>query len=79
MLAELGMASWETIARRSQLMAEGRCSPAEYRKMVSEKLQAAQRTGLALAFGGGRVSPARLLGPWVRPAKANAKRLRRKG
>ena len=79
MMAELTMASWETIARRSWMMAEGRCSAAEYHKMVSEKLRAAQRTGLALAFGGARASPGRLLGFWHGPARANAKRLRNKG
>src|SRR5438309_1351775 len=34
MVAELMMASWETIARRSLMMAKGTCSPAEYRHLA---------------------------------------------
>ena len=43
MMAELTFASWETIARRTWMMAQGTCSPAEYRRMVHEKAQAVYR------------------------------------
>ena len=39
-MARLSLASWETIARRTLLMASGTCPPAEYRRMVTEKLAA---------------------------------------
>lgn len=44
----LAAASWETIARRSMLMATGRCSPAEYQRMMTEKAQANWAAGIAL-------------------------------
>ena len=51
MMAELTLASWETIARRTLMMAQGTCSPAEYRRMVREKAHAAHRSGLPAARG----------------------------
>jgi hypothetical protein len=34
MLAELAFASWETVARRMLMIADGRCSPAEWQRSV---------------------------------------------
>lgn len=78
MIAELMLASWETMARRTWMMSQGSCSPAEYRRMVREKAQAAGLSGLALAFPGRRDIAAACLAPWHRRATANARRLRRK-
>ncbi len=78
MAAQLAMSSWEVIARRSLLMAQGRCSPAEYQRMVAEKVAAAQASAAAMMASGGRASFATLMAPWHRKATANAKRLRRK-
>ncbi len=76
MLAELAWASWETIARRTFMMAQSTCSPAEYQKMISEKTAAAMEIGMMLASPAG-ASAAALLEPWHSRATANAKRLRR--
>jgi hypothetical protein len=77
LLAEMTLASWETIARRSLMIAAGSCSTAEYRRMVREKAMAMQRSGLALMRPGrDRISAA--VAPWHRAARANAKRLRRR-
>lgn len=75
-MAELAWASWETIARRTLMMAASTCSPAEYRRMVREKAAAAVETGRLLSSK--KVSADALLKPWHRRATANAKRLRRK-
>jgi hypothetical protein len=78
-MAELILNSWETIARRTWMMALGTFSPAEYRRMVSEKAEAAYRSGLALAKSrGGKTSIIAAIAPWRSRAAANAKRLRRK-
>lgn len=77
MMAELGFASFEVIARRSLLMATGACSSAEYQRMVHEKMAAATSTTLSLASSGGFASASSLLAPWHSRATANAKRLRR--
>jgi hypothetical protein len=74
----LDVASWETILRRTLLMAQNKCSPAEYRQMVREKAEAAAISGLTLASSGGRASVKALLAPWYTRAKANARRLRSK-
>lgn len=79
MVAELTASSWETVARRTWMMARGTCSPAEYQRMVAEKTAAACLTGFGLATGTHRGSVAALLDPWHSRATANAKRLRRKG
>lgn len=79
MVADLMLSSWETIVRRSLMIAQGSCSPAEYRRMVREKAQAAYLSGLALAkkrTGSGALIAA--LAPWQRRAAANARRLRKK-
>ena len=78
LMCELTCASWETIARRSLMMAQGTCSPAEYQRMIAEKAQAAAASSVILMAGGGRASIADVLGPWRSRARANAKRLRRK-
>ena len=78
MAADLALSSWEVIARRSLLMAQNRCSPAEYQRMVLEKMAAAQRSTTTFMLSGGKASTAALRAPWHRRAKANAKRLRRK-
>jgi len=78
MMTELMLSSWETIARRTGMIAQGRCSPAEYRRMVGEKAQSAYDTALVLATNRGNRSVAAALAPWHRRATANAKRLRKK-
>jgi hypothetical protein len=76
MMAELMMASWETIARRSMMMARGVCPATEYQRMVMEKAAASRASALALLAGRGAKAA---LEPWHKRAGANAKRLRRKG
>jgi hypothetical protein len=78
MMTNLTLASWETIARRTLLMAQNTCSAAEYRRMVHEKAQAALASSRILVASGGRASIASVLGPWYKRATANAKRLRKK-
>ena len=75
MAAELMMASWETIARRSLMMVRGTCSPTEYQRMVAEKAAAMQLSALAVMGGRGK---RQVLTPWHKRATANAKRLRLK-
>jgi hypothetical protein len=77
LMTELMLASWETLARRTLLMVQNKCSPAEYRRMVREKMAAAAESGSRLASKGGRASMTALLTPWHRRAIANAKRLRK--
>jgi hypothetical protein len=76
LLTELALASAETIARRTMLMAQGRCSSREQRRMFEEKSRAAL-TSLALMTRSGVDAPA-LLAPWHSAATANAKRLRKR-
>jgi hypothetical protein len=78
MMAELALSSWETIARRSWLMAWGTCSAAEYQRMVMEKAEAARLTGKALGSPRGKRSATAVLAPWHRRATANSRRLRKK-
>jgi hypothetical protein len=75
MMAELMMASWETIALRSLMIAQGTCSLAEYQRMAMEKAAALQQSTLAMMCGRGQTAA---LAPWHRRATANAKRLHRK-
>ena len=75
LLAELGAASAETIARRMMLMGTGRCSHAEYRKMVSEKVHATQMSWLELALSPWTIWTS-MLTPYHRAARRNARRLR---
>ena len=75
MLTDLTLASWETIYRRTQMMARGTCSMAEYQRMVMEKAAAAQAAAFALMTGRGHAAA---LAPYVVRSRANARRLRRK-
>lgn len=76
-LFDLGTASAETITRRVLLMASGRCSPAEYHKMVNEKIAAAGHSWLeAMMFPW--TGAAAMLEPYRRAARRNARRLRSK-
>jgi len=75
MMTELMFSSFETIARRSWMLAQGTCSPTEFARMVLEKQQALSLSGFALLSG---ASAASILAPFHRGAAANAKRLRRK-
>ncbi|MFO1156499.1 MAG: hypothetical protein U1E43_06915, partial [Rhodospirillales bacterium] len=78
MLGEMTLASLETIARRSWMMAQGRCSAAEYRRMGAEKAEAALASATALARPPGKRQAVAVLALWHRRATANAKRLRKK-
>jgi hypothetical protein len=75
MMTELATASWETIARRSTMIARGALSAAEYQRMVLEKAAALQESALAMMTGRGKKAA---LAPWHKRATANARRLRRK-
>ena len=77
MIAELGAASAETIARRMALMATGLCSRVEYRKMVQEKVTAAQYSWIAAAMFPWTTMTA-MIAPWHRASRRNARRLRAK-
>jgi hypothetical protein len=74
MVARLTAASWETIFRRTLMMAQGTCSAAEYQRMTAEKSAALQRSMAALCRG---QSQAAVLAPFINRARANARRLRR--
>jgi hypothetical protein len=74
-VAEVMAASWETMARRSLMMIQGTCSPAEYQRMAAEKLAAMQQSALAVMSGRGKRAA---LAPWHKRTTANAKRLRAK-
>ena len=73
LLFELGIASGETITRRSWMVAQGRCSARERRRMVEEKSAAALASIAAMANP--QADFAALLRPWHKAATANAKRL----
>jgi len=75
MMAQLTVASWETILRRTLMMAQGACTAAEYQSMAAEKAAAVQLSAAALMRGRGHAA---VLAPFVVRARANAKRLRRK-
>lgn len=77
MLAELAWASWETIARRSLMMAQNTCSLAEYNRMVSEKTAATLEMGRVLASPVSASAEA-FLKPMHSRATANVKRLRKR-
>jgi hypothetical protein len=63
MMTNLTLASWETIARRTLLMAQNTCSAAEYRRMVHEKAQAALASSrILVASGGPQISTTPALG-----------------
>jgi len=77
MMTNLTLRSWETIAHRSLMMAQNKCSPAEYQRMMSEKASAAMESGMRFMLSGGCASMASLLAPWNTRATANSKRLRK--
>jgi len=74
-IVDLVLASWQTVALRSLLMAQGRCSLAEYNRMAAEKIQAACLSAAWLARNPGRAGLG-ALAPWRQLAVANARRLR---
>jgi hypothetical protein len=74
-MAQLTAAAWETVLRRSLLMARGACSATEYQRMTAEKIAAMRTAAGARMTGKG---PAAVLAPFVSRARSNAKRLRRK-
>jgi hypothetical protein len=74
MMTELTLASWETIYRRTMLMAQGACTPGEYQRMVTEKAAAMRAASLALMTGRGQAD---VVAPYLNKARANARRLRR--
>jgi hypothetical protein len=76
LFAELTLASWETMLRRTAMMASGACSAAEYQRMWLEKAEAARRSALALMTLSGQRAVRGAVTPWHRRARANAKRLR---
>jgi hypothetical protein len=78
MMMEMAFASFETVGRRSLMMACGRCSPAEYSRMVLEKMAATNRSAALLARSGKTPDWTVLLAPWHLRATSNARRLRRK-
>jgi hypothetical protein len=73
MWTELAMASWETVWHRTALMATGACTPAEYQRMINEKMRAVQLSSAALMAG---KQPEDVLRPFHKRATANARRLR---
>jgi hypothetical protein len=78
MMTDLMLSSWETIARRTLLMAQNRCSPLEYNLMIFEKAEAAMETSLKLISANGHAPMASLIAPWLKRTKANSKRLRKR-
>ena len=74
MMTQMMLASWETIARRTLMIAQSTCTPAEYKRMFNEKAAALQSSTLAVMSGRGTQA---MLAPWHLRATANAKRLRR--
>jgi hypothetical protein len=74
-MAQLTAASWETVLRRTLMMAQGTCTSAEYRRMTAEKVAAVQMSMGALMRGRGQAA---MLAPFVNRTRVNARRLRRK-
>jgi hypothetical protein len=72
-IVALAIASWETVYRRTMLMASGSCSIAEYQLMMTEKMEASQASMVTLMAGG---SGEAVIAPYLAIASANAKRLR---
>ena len=78
MMANMAVASWETILQRSMLIAQNACSQEEYVRMVQEKAEATMESSMKLLWSGGMAPMASLIAPFHRRATANAKRLRKK-
>jgi len=79
MLADLAINACDTIASRTQLIATGQCTAAEYRRMITEKAEAMQASFLAVASATPAGALEAAMTPWLNSARANARRLRRKG
>ena len=75
MMTQLTLASWETIYRRTLMMAQGTCSATEYQRMVMEKAAALRASTRALMSGRGNAAA---VAPYLVRSRANARRLRRK-
>jgi hypothetical protein len=73
MMAQLALASWETIGYRIVLIAQGACTVSEYQLMASEKVEALQLSTLALLAG---CSQDEVVHPYLQRAQNNASRLR---
>lgn len=73
MLAELAVRSWETVWHRTAMMAQGTCTTDEYARMAAEKVAAMEDSMAVLVRGG---SQAEAIAPFLRRARANARRLR---
>jgi len=78
MMMELAWASWETVAHRSLMMAQGNCSRVEYSRMLLEKMTAARLSAASLAQSSMVPDWSAILAPWHRRATSNARRLRRR-
>jgi hypothetical protein len=59
----MAFASWETIGRRGQMIARGKCSPAAYSSMMLEKMSATTRSASALTRSGRTLDWTALLAP----------------
>ena len=78
LMMELAFASWETVGRRSLMIARGRCSSAEYWRMMREKSLATHRSASVLAGSNGTLDWGELIAPWHIRATSNVRRLRRR-
>ena len=58
---------------RTSMMADGSCTLGEYQRTGTKKLVAMQSAGIALATGQGHAAA---MQPFLRKARANARRLR---
>src|SRR5947209_8693736 len=72
-MAQLALASWETIGYRLVLIAQGACTVSEFQLMASEKIEAVQLSTLALLVGSSHEEVVR---PYLQRAQNNASRLR---
>jgi hypothetical protein len=72
-MARLAAASWETIFHRMLQMAQGACTAAEYQRMMAEKVAAMEMAAVAAMTGRGEKA---VMAPFLRAARANARRLR---
>lgn len=77
-MADLTLASWETLAHRTMLIAQNKCSQEEYQRMILEKAEAATESAITFFFSGGLASIDELMAPWKSRVAANARRLRKK-
>jgi hypothetical protein len=74
LMTRLTFAAWETVMRRTMMMALGTCPADEYQRMGEEKAEAMLESMTAVLAGGGHEAA---LAPFVTRARANARRLRR--